>query len=112
MHLKEAELIYVMQGSGTLIVGGTMENAKPTKPGNLGGTAVSGGTSEPLAPGNFALVPEGVPHWFSAVTQGPLVTMSFHVPRPGFGCAVTGSTGMTPAKRGEYQSCDRLLEVI
>ncbi len=82
VHLKEAELIYVMQGSGTLIVGGTMENAKPTKPGNLGGTAVSGGTSEPLAPGNFALVPEGVPHWFSAVTQGPLVTMSFHVPRP------------------------------
>jgi mannose-6-phosphate isomerase-like protein (cupin superfamily) len=83
VHLKEAELIYVIRGSGTLTVGGTMDNSKPAKPGNLSGTGISGGTAEPLAPGNFAFVPEGTPHWFSAVTgTGPLVTMAFHVPRP------------------------------
>ena len=83
VHLKEAELIYVIQGTGTLTVGGTMDNSKPGKPGNLGGTGITGGTDQPLAPGGFAFVAEGTPHWFSAVTgQGPLVTMAFHVPRP------------------------------
>jgi len=83
VHLQEAELIYVIQGSGTLTVGGTLENSKPGKPGNLSGTATKGGAEEPLEPGTFVFVPEGQPHWFSAVKKdGPLVTMAFHVPRP------------------------------
>ena len=83
VHLKEAELIYVISGSGTLTVGGTLENSRPGKPGNLGGTATKGGADELLEPGTFVFVPEGQPHWFSNVKAGnPLVTMAFHVPRP------------------------------
>jgi len=81
VHEKEAELFYVVEGSGTLVTGGKLVNEKRNNPENLGGTAIEGGASRPVAKGDFIIVPENTPHWFSAI-NGALVVMSFHVPHP------------------------------
>ena len=80
IHLKEAEMFYVIDGSGTLITGGKLVGE--TKNGdNLTGTAIEGGTPQAVAKGDFIIVPENTGHWFSEIKQ-TLVLMSFHVPRP------------------------------
>ena len=80
IHMKEAEMFYVIEGSGTLITGGKLVGE--TKNGdNLTGTAIEGGTPRAVAKGDFIIVPENTGHWFSEIKQ-TLVLMSFHVPRP------------------------------
>jgi len=81
VHEKEAELVYVIDGSGTLITGGTVVGEKRTNAANLSGTAIDGGTIRTLAKGDFAIIPEGTPHQFKPAT-GMLVLMTMHVPRP------------------------------
>jgi mannose-6-phosphate isomerase-like protein (cupin superfamily) len=81
IHETEAELFYVIQGSGTLTVGGTLTEQHRTNPSNLGGTSIQSGTDYSLTKGDFYFVPEGVPHMWTPV-GGPLVTMSMHLPRP------------------------------
>jgi mannose-6-phosphate isomerase-like protein (cupin superfamily) len=80
VHEKEAELFYVIDGSGTLVTGGKL--AGETRNGdNLTGTAIEGGDIQAVAKGDFFIVPENTPHWFSKI-NGTLVLMSLHVPRP------------------------------
>jgi mannose-6-phosphate isomerase-like protein (cupin superfamily) len=79
VHEKDAEMFYVIEGSGTLVTGGTLKDERRTNPENLTGTAVQGGTSRKVAPGDFVMVPEKTPHWFTAI-DGALVLMSLHVP--------------------------------
>jgi mannose-6-phosphate isomerase-like protein (cupin superfamily) len=81
VHENQAELFYVLEGSGTLTMGGTLVNEKRTNPSNLGGTAIQGGTNYSLSKGDFFLVPEGQPHMWTPV-GGPLVDMSLHLNRP------------------------------
>lgn len=80
VHEREAELMYVMDGSGIITMGGKLVNEKRTNPDNLAGTAIEGGTAQPLAKGDFIIVPENTPHWFSTI-NGALILMTFHVPR-------------------------------
>lgn len=81
VHVKEAELFYVIDGSGTLVTGGKLTGI--TNPGNADnpqGTGIEGGSSRAVAKGDFFIVPENTPHWFSKI-DGTLVLMSLHVPR-------------------------------
>ena len=79
VHDKEAELFYVVDGGGTIVTGGTLKN--PTKNGdNSTGPGIDGGTTKKIAKGDFILVPEGTPHWFSTI-DGTLTLMSLHLPR-------------------------------
>jgi quercetin dioxygenase-like cupin family protein len=80
-HAKEAEMFYVVEGSGTLVTGGKIKDEKPQNADNMTGTAIEGGQARAIAKGDFIIVPEGVPHWFSKI-DGTLVLMSLHVPRP------------------------------
>ncbi len=81
VHEKEAEIFYVIDGSGTLMTGGKLVKETRTNPTNLSGSAIEGGTSRAIAKGDFILVPENTPHWFSSI-DGVLVLFSVHVPRP------------------------------
>jgi mannose-6-phosphate isomerase-like protein (cupin superfamily) len=81
VHEKEAELIYVLDGTATLITGGTVVNEKRTNPTNLTGTGIEGGTAQTFSKGDVTLIPEGTPHQFKP-TNGALVLMTMHVPRP------------------------------
>jgi mannose-6-phosphate isomerase-like protein (cupin superfamily) len=81
VHEKEAEMFYVIDGSATMITGGKLVNEQRTNPENLSGTAIEGGMSRNIGKGDFIIVPENTPHWFSAI-NGTIVLMSIHVPRP------------------------------
>src|ERR1700733_5783000 len=81
VHEKEAELFYVIDGSGTLVTGGKLVGETRPSPDNLNGTAIDGGMSQDVAKGDTFIVPENTPHWFSKI-NGTLVLMSLHVPRP------------------------------
>ena len=80
VHEKEAELFYVIEGSGTLTTGGKLKEEKRQNPTNLGGTGIDGGQSRTVAKGDFIIVPEGAPHQYSDI-KGELILMSLHVPR-------------------------------
>ncbi len=82
LHERAAEMFYVVEGSGTLVTGGTLREEKRTNPGNLGGSGIDGGTPRRLAKGDWVVVPEGTPHWFTQI-DGTLVLMSIHLPRAG-----------------------------
>jgi mannose-6-phosphate isomerase-like protein (cupin superfamily) len=80
VHEKEAEIFYVIDGSATLVTGGKLVDEKRNNAANLGGTGIEGGKSQAVAKGDFVIVPENTPHWFSAI-NGTIVLMSLHVPR-------------------------------
>jgi len=79
VHETEAELFYVIDGSATLVTGGKLTNENRTNAENLTGTGIEGGTPRRVAKGDFVMVPERTPHWFSAI-DGTVVLMSLHLP--------------------------------
>jgi mannose-6-phosphate isomerase-like protein (cupin superfamily) len=81
VHEKEAEMVYVLDGGGTLTTGGKVVGEKRTNDANLSGTAIDGGSVQTFNKGDFAIIPEGTPHQFKPA-NGMLVLMTLHVPRP------------------------------
>jgi mannose-6-phosphate isomerase-like protein (cupin superfamily) len=79
VHETEAEMFYVIDGSATLVTGGKLTNENRTNAENLTGTGIEGGTARHVAKGDFVMVPEKTPHWFSAI-DGTVVLMSLHLP--------------------------------
>lgn len=80
IHNTEAELFYVIDGSATMVTGGTLVGGT-TNGANVAGTSIDGGVSTKLGKGDFFMVPEGVPHWFSQIDAAGLNIMSVHLPR-------------------------------
>ena len=81
VHEKEAEMVYVIDGSGTLTTGGKVVGEKRTNAANLTGTGIDGGTVQTLNKGDFAIIPENTPHQFKP-SSSLLVLATFHVARP------------------------------
>jgi mannose-6-phosphate isomerase-like protein (cupin superfamily) len=79
VHDTEAELFYVVKGSATMVTGGKLLEGKQNG-ANWTGSGIEGGKETKLNTGDFLLVPEGVPHWFSKV-DGDVTLMSLHLPR-------------------------------
>ena len=73
IHEKEAELFVVLDGSGTVVLGGKSVGEGAAK-------KVEGGTERKLAKGDIFIVPENTVHWFNTINNA-LVLMSMHVPR-------------------------------
>jgi mannose-6-phosphate isomerase-like protein (cupin superfamily) len=80
VHEKEAELFYVIDGSATVVTGGTLADERRTNPDNRTGTGITGGMPRRVAKGDFFLVPENTAHWFSAI-DGTVILMSVHIPK-------------------------------
>jgi mannose-6-phosphate isomerase-like protein (cupin superfamily) len=80
VHEHDAELFYVIDGSGDLVTGGKLIGETRTNEANLSGTGIQGGTTRKVSKGDWIIVPEGVPHQFPNVTG--LTLMSVHLPRP------------------------------
>lgn len=79
VHEREAEMFFVIEGSGTLVTGGKLTDERRTNPDNLSGSGVEGGMKRRVTKGDYVMVPEGVPHWFGEIA-GALVLMSIHLP--------------------------------
>lgn len=71
-HIKDTDVIYVLQGAATFVTGGISLDAKSTAPDELLGTSIQGGEAWRLKKGDVIIVPKGVPHWFKEV-QGTVL---------------------------------------
>jgi len=71
VHEKDADIIYVLDGSATLVTGGTVVEPKAIGPGEIRGREISGGDTRTISKGDVIIVPAGTPHWFKEV-PGPL----------------------------------------
>lgn len=67
VHTKDADIIYVQEGSATFVTGGTMIDAKKTAPNEIRGKEISGGETRTITKGDVIIVPAGTPHWFKEV---------------------------------------------
>lgn len=81
LHDTENEVMYVIEGSATITMGGQMVN--PTRPNatNQAAASISGGSDTAIGKGDFIMVPHGTPHQITAVKDGPLVLMTLHMPQ-------------------------------
>ena len=68
VHLYETDVIHVLKGSSTLVVGGSLIDPRETAFGEVRGKGIVGGTSYALKAGDVMVVPPHTPHWFKDVT--------------------------------------------
>src|ERR1700676_4737732 len=62
VHETQEDVITVVSGEGTLIVGGTMVDGKTTAPSEIRGKSINGGVRKPMAPGDVFHIPAKIPH--------------------------------------------------
>jgi mannose-6-phosphate isomerase-like protein (cupin superfamily) len=62
IHENQVDVVTVVSGEGTLIVGGKAEGLHQSGPNEMRGTSITGGTSHKMAPGDVFHIPAKVPH--------------------------------------------------
>jgi len=61
-HPGNTELFYIVEGSGSVVTGGTMVPAANGKP-----ASIANGVTQRIDVGDVVIIPAGSAHWFSAV---------------------------------------------
>src|SRR6266853_834086 len=69
IHTKDADIVYVLDGTATLITGGMAVNSKPIAADEFRGERIDGGETRQLSKGDVIIIPASVPHWFKEVTN-------------------------------------------
>jgi mannose-6-phosphate isomerase-like protein (cupin superfamily) len=72
VHARDTDILYVLEGTATLVTGGKVVNGKSTADDELRGDSIAAGTVRHLVKGDVVIVPNGVPHLFRDVT-GPFI---------------------------------------
>jgi glc operon protein GlcG len=67
IHALDTDIIYVLQGSATLVTGGTAVDAKDIAPNEIRGSRIEGGITRQLSKGEVIIVPNNTAHWFKEV---------------------------------------------
>jgi mannose-6-phosphate isomerase-like protein (cupin superfamily) len=62
LHEQVADVFFVLDGSATLVSGGSLVNPTPRAPGEVVGDSVKGGASVTLHKGDVAHIPANTPH--------------------------------------------------
>jgi len=68
IHTFDTDVVYVVDGSATLVTGGKAVDAKEIAPNELRGTKIEGGEEHQIGEGEVIIIPNGLPHQFTAVT--------------------------------------------
>jgi mannose-6-phosphate isomerase-like protein (cupin superfamily) len=65
---KVTEIYYILDGSATLVTGGTLPDPHPLRAGSttFQSTKIEGGVSRHVAKGDVIVIPGRTPHWFSS----------------------------------------------
>lgn len=71
VHTRDTDIIYMLEGTATLVTGGTVVDGKNIEAEEIRGKDVNGGETRQIAKGDVIIVPNGVPHWFKEV-KGPV----------------------------------------
>jgi hypothetical protein len=66
---KTTEVYQILDGSGTLVTGGTLVDPRREPPTgtSIRGSRIEGGVSRHVAKGDMIIIPGRVPHWWSAL---------------------------------------------
>ena len=72
VHVRDTDIIYVLEGAATLVTGGEVVDPQQTATDEIRGATIQGGQSQRLERGDVFIVPQGIPHWFKEV-QGPFL---------------------------------------
>jgi mannose-6-phosphate isomerase-like protein (cupin superfamily) len=62
LHQQFGDVFVVLQGTATLVTGGTIASPATTAPGEIRGAFIEQGTRKKLQEGDIAHIPPGVPH--------------------------------------------------
>ena len=68
IHTLDTDVIYVVDGSATLVTGGKAVDTKEVAPNEIRGSKIEGGMEHHITKGDVIVIPNGVPHQFTAVT--------------------------------------------
>lgn len=73
VHTLDTDIIYVVEGSATLVTGGTLVDAKTIAPNEVRAASVSGASeTRRIGRGDVIIIPNNTPHWFKEV-EGTLL---------------------------------------
>jgi len=67
VHNLDTDVIYVIDGSATLVTGGSVVGGETVEANEIRGEAISGGEGRRIGKGDVITVPNGTPHWFQQV---------------------------------------------
>jgi uncharacterized protein GlcG (DUF336 family)/mannose-6-phosphate isomerase-like protein (cupin superfamily) len=67
VHTLDTDIFYVMEGTATLVTGGTVVEAKEIAPNEIRGSRIEGGITRRLSKGEVIVLPNNTPHWFKEV---------------------------------------------
>jgi mannose-6-phosphate isomerase-like protein (cupin superfamily) len=81
VHDDVAEVYHVLQGSGTMLLGGKLKDARrrPTSAGNgmgISGTESEGAQEMNIAQGDVLIIPAGTPHKFKMANEFTVYTVT------------------------------------
>jgi glc operon protein GlcG len=68
IHTLDTDVVYVVDGSATLVTGGNAIDAREIAPNELRGSRIQGGQEHHITKGDVIIIPNGVPHQFTEVT--------------------------------------------
>ena len=68
IHTLDTDVIYVVEGSATLVTGGRAIDTKEIAPNEFRGSKIEGGQEHHIAKGDVIIIPNGLPHQFTAVS--------------------------------------------
>lgn len=68
-HERVVDVMHVVEGTATVVTGGTMVEPRTVAPGELRAPTVDGGTPHRLGQGDVLAIPNGVPHQFVEVSD-------------------------------------------
>jgi len=68
IHDKDTDIFYITEGHATLVTGGTAVEPTTTAAGEIRAKSITGGKAHQLTKGDVVVIPQGVPHQFTAVT--------------------------------------------
>ncbi len=69
VHLKDTDVFYVLEGSATLVTGGTVVDRHSIASDEIRGKEIKGGKEYKLNKGDVIIIPKKIPHWFKEVTN-------------------------------------------
>ena len=71
VHTRDTDIIYMLEGTATLVTGGTVIDGKTVEPEEIRGRESRGGETRVIAKGDVVVIPNGTPHWFKEI-RGPI----------------------------------------
>lgn len=74
-HDRTNHVFVMVEGEATLVVGGTMVDAKRTAADQMRAPSLEGGTTYHLSKGDVITIPAKTPHWFKEV---PTKTVAYY----------------------------------